>query len=221
MGERKSLFILVVLLAIFFISPFLHASPIAGVVLKALLSVLLISAVYACAQKRHVLIIAAGIAVPALCAHWISYFSARPEPAVIGHVLTALFLVYIICIILKEMVHAKRVTAAVIYGAISTYFLIGMFWASVYSTMELVEPESFAGRPLEVDESDAVECNATPLPGFMYYSLVALTTLGYGDITPVTPPAQVASALEAVVGQLYLAILIAGLVGLHVSQRRE
>ncbi|MEE9226447.1 MAG: potassium channel family protein, partial [Acidobacteriota bacterium] len=54
---------------------------------------------------------------------------------------------------------------------------------------------------------------------FVYYSFVTLSTLGYGDITPVTPPARAFSFLEAVTGQLYLAVLIAGLVGIHISHR--
>jgi hypothetical protein len=65
------------------------------------------------------------------------------------------------------------------------------------------------------------ESSADPLRGLFYYSLVTLTTVGYGDTTPVTPVAQGFSNLEAVLGQVYLAVLIARLVGLQVAQHAD
>ena len=82
-------------------------------------------------------------------------------------------------------------------------------WAFVFSVLEAINPGSFAigDRQIEVG-----------LSLFIYYSFVTITTLGYGDISPITAPANSFSFLEAVTGQLYLAILIARLVGIHIAQ---
>jgi len=82
----------------------------------------------------------------------------------------------------------------------------------------LQTPSSFLmnGQPLS-DASHPLQ----PLNLFLYLSLVTLSSVGYGDIIPVTPPARMIAALEAVVGQLYLAVFIARLVGLHMSSRQD
>ena len=72
------------------------------------------------------------------------------------------------------------------------------------------------GQPLS-DASHPLQ----PLNLFLYLSLVTLSSVGYGDIIPVTPPARMIAALEAVVGQLYLAVFLARLVGLHMSSRQD
>ena len=67
----------------------------------------------------------------------------------------------------------------------------------------------FAGEQmLSVDTND-----------FVYYSMVTLTTLGYGDITPLSASARALAAMEALVGQIYLTVIIARLVGLHMQQK--
>jgi hypothetical protein len=78
--------------------------------------------------------------------------------------------------------------------------------------LETIQPGSFsAGEILEQHQRIA----------FTYYSFVTLTTLGYGDINPLSPQAGTLAILEAIIGQLYLAVLIARLVGMHISQSRE
>jgi voltage-gated potassium channel len=86
-----------------------------------------------------------------------------------------------------------------------------LLWNSVYLLLIALDPESFHfSRALDAGGKD-----------FTYYSFVTLTTLGYGDITPVTDPARSLSLLEAVMGQLYLAVLVARLVGIHIAQSNE
>ena len=86
-------------------------------------------------------------------------------------------------------------------------------WTFAYRILELIQPGSFsAPQALNPGSGDF---------SFLYYSLVTLTTLGYGDITPATTAAKVFSSLEAVIGQLYLVITVAWLVGMHVSKSVE
>jgi VanZ family protein len=92
-----------------------------------------------------------------------------------------------------------------IFGAIVLYLLIGLVWAFAYAVVDLFSPQSFAGRS-----------DASPDPAdWVYFSFVTLTTVGYGDITPVSRVVRALSILEALVGQLYPAVIIARLVSLE------
>jgi hypothetical protein len=114
-------------------------------------------------------------------------------------------------VVLRDVLGRTRVDFTTILGACAAYLLLAMTWAVAYAGLHWVDPTSFA-------------LQGSPYPGeaigtFVYYSLVTITTLGFGDMTPVAPLARSLSALEAVVGQLYLAILVARLVGLQLQQR--
>ena len=92
-----------------------------------------------------------------------------------------------------------------IVGAICVYLLIGVIWSIAYALLDLAAPGSFEGIASEI--SSAWE------PDWIYYSFVTLTTLGYGDMSPVTPIAKVLVILEAVTGMFYFAIVVASLIG--------
>jgi hypothetical protein len=103
---------------------------------------------------------------------------------------------------------SKTVTREVVYAAMLVYFLLAQLWALVYTFLDLIDPASFS---LPGGQGDFLL--------FEYYSFVTLTTLGYGDITPLTKVAKAFSVLEAVVGQLYLVVVVAWFVGMHVSRK--
>lgn len=98
-------------------------------------------------------------------------------------------------------------------GAACIYLLSGALWGIVYFLLSVASPGSFAGI---VGETWSEQLNE-----FIYYSFVTLTTLGYGDISPVLPVARTLCYLEAVLGQFYLTLLVAALVGLHIAGRRS
>jgi hypothetical protein len=106
-----------------------------------------------------------------------------------------------------------RAVADRILGAISVYLLIGLAWAKVYQTLDVVTPGAFR---FPADTAWA----ATGLPRFAYLSFITLATVGYGDVTPATPIAGTLAWLEAVTGQLYLAITVARLVALSLADER-
>jgi voltage-gated potassium channel Kch len=101
------------------------------------------------------------------------------------------------------------VTRRRIEGAIAAYVLLGVTWAQAYEMVALAHAGAFAGR---VDDTGG-------FTGWLYYSFVTLTTVGYGDIVPVHPIARSLAVLEALTGQLYPAILLARLVSLEVTSR--
>ncbi len=96
-------------------------------------------------------------------------------------------------------------------GAVSIYLLLGLIWAIVYAGILEFDPSAFNG--------DVGGPWLETIPEFVYFSFVSLTTLGYGDISPATPIARFVVYLEAITGQLYLAIMVAGLVGVGIADR--
>ncbi|MCC9656769.1 potassium channel family protein [Rhodopirellula halodulae] len=109
------------------------------------------------------------------------------------------------------------VDARRIIGAVSIYFLLGLLWAFFYTLIELIEPGSF-----RIANADAEsQSNSRLLSEFIYFSNVTLTTLGYGDIVPESRPAKTMALLEAMLGQLYIAIVIARMVGMQVAQHQK
>lgn len=117
----------------------------------------------------------------------------------------------------EDVFSAGPVDVNRIVGAVSIYFLLGFAWAFIYALIELGIPESF-----EFKTFDSFDGSHTGFVSeFFYFSNVTLTTLGYGDVVPLSPPARMFATLQAMVGQLYVAIVIARLVGLHISQQQS
>ena len=108
-----------------------------------------------------------------------------------------------------------------IFGAICVYLLIGLCWALMYSALEHVQDDSFqiAHRTMTVSLKDGRE--VTSYSQMVYFSFVTMTSLGYGDMTPRTPAAQTLTWMQAVLGQLYLTVLIARLVSVLPRRTQE
>jgi hypothetical protein len=123
------------------------------------------------------------------------------------------FLLVSISYTMKQVVFGTEINANRLVGAICVYLLLGVIWALAYSFVDLVSASSFAG----VDGDATAGWNAT----WVYYSFVTLTTLGYGDILPLSATARSLAYLEAIVGQFYIAVLVAGLVSAYISDRQS
>jgi hypothetical protein len=115
-------------------------------------------------------------------------------------------------IVIVQVFRGGRVTANRIKGAVAAYLLFGLTWANAYHLMASLYPGAFAG---------VVPQGTTFSAAWIYFSFVTLTTVGYGDITPVALPARSLTILEALTGQLYPSILIARLVSLELLHRNE
>ena len=117
-----------------------------------------------------------------------------------------------ILVMLRYIFTAVSVTVDVLYAAAAVYFLLSFLFVPIYGMLETAHPGSFVDNTLN-----------TPVhwQQFVYYSLVTLSTAGYGDILPVDPWARMLAAFEATTGVLYVAILMARLVSLYEAQRRK
>jgi hypothetical protein len=141
-----------------------------------------------------------------------------PEPALISRVqsqaLLALQFGFVAFLVLRHLVSVKQVTTDTVMSAISGFLLLAMFWATLYAITEALAPGSY------LMHDQPAGAHPTGHIVFLYFSLVTITTLGYGDIVPGSPAAGMLASLEAVVGQLYVAILVARIVALRVSEPR-
>jgi voltage-gated potassium channel len=131
------------------------------------------------------------------------------------------FLVIVGVSILMRALHTKRVTFDTISAALCVYMLMGLAWAFIFSNIYIFDTHAFSFPPHEAMGQTPAELFHHTVSAFMYYSFVTLASIGYGDITPVSPPARALSALEGISGQLYLAILVASLVGIRISQAMQ
>ena len=205
---HRFLFLLIAIMLLFVLHPLTEGFVRISFILDILTSVILLSAIYAVGETRGTLIFALITALPASLAHWINWFLKIPILDLIDVSLSALFLTFATVTIVNQLFRQKRVTADLIRGAICGYFLIGLMWSFVYALLEMIQAGSFcSGQAGELD-----------MNGLIYFSFVTLCTTGYGDITPATDQARFLSILEAVMGQMYLAVNIAALVAIRISQ---
>jgi len=100
-----------------------------------------------------------------------------------------------------------------IVGAVCVYLLLGVMWSIAYTVLEFLQPDSFKGLTELVSPAWKLD--------WIYFSFVTITTLGYGDITPLTQTARSLTVTEAIVGQFYIAVLVAGLVSAYISSKRD
>lgn len=170
-------------------------------------------------QGRHVAVVLV-LGLPAFISRILA--SALPDTPALNSavlVLSAVFFGYLIWNILRDIMGTSRTTSERIFGALCAYILIGVMFALLYAHLEFRDPgaAAFTVSNTAVIESAATEAGLLPL--FIYYSFVTLTTLGYGDITPVSEAARTLAWMEALLGQLYLAVMVAGFVAAHMTAR--
>ena len=152
------------------------------------------------------------LAFPTLIIHWANYFvEVNKLPLnlpLLGEIFSGLFFAFMVVVILGYIFKETQITTDTIAGAICAYFLIGLMWASIFAILESCQERSFQ-MPQNMQAASF---------SFKYYSFVTLTTLGYGDITPISNQARSLSLLEAITGQIYLATLVARLVAINIVQ---
>ncbi|GMQ79131.1 MAG: hypothetical protein BMS9Abin02_1689 [Anaerolineae bacterium] len=139
--------------------------------------------------------------------------------AVTYYAAIALFVAYAVAAILYEVTQARKFNYNLIVSALAAYLLLALLWAILYTIIEILKPGSFGINPLLIEAETIATIEIFPL--ILYFSLITLTTVGYGDITPVSPIARSVASIEPIVGQLLLAVLVAWLVGMYIIDTIE
>jgi Ion channel len=167
------------------------------------------------AQKKRRSKIGWLLAIPAVIERIALVVVKSPHVIVTGLIFWLAFFVYITWSELRAVLRQKEVTGETISLSISIYLLLGLTWGMFYIVLYYLQPHafSFGGSPTSASPS-----GAEIFPVLVYFSLTTLSTVGFGDITPLTLQARYAAVAEGITGQFYLAILVARLVGLYMSR---
>ena len=213
--------LLAILSLVIVLSPLLAAAGLDWLTSYVLGPATLISATIAVTEARIARYIAVALLAISLLAEAVAWLRPVAPFFIAARVANTVLLLYVSGAILRHVVTRKRVTRDTILGAICVYMLLGVCFYHLFTIVELWDPGAFTLTGRLLAEADAQMRPAGRYPELVYYSFVTLTTLGYGDITPVHPLARSLATFEAVVGQLYLAVLVAALVGTLLAQARE
>jgi len=213
--NRKYLILILVIIGALIAKSFTHRVFVSDA-LSTLTVVAVLSVVFRGWRERTV---AFAMAAASIAVEWSQYLYLPDEHqllrAVAYHGLLVLFFGFTVAVILRNIFADTAITGDKVFGVACGYLLAAGMWADVYALTELLLPESFGTRPELAQELSSWH-GRTAL--FDYFSLVTLTTMGYGDVTPLQPPATVLATLEAVFGQFYIAVVVAALVGLRLTQ---
>jgi hypothetical protein len=202
-----SIFSGLLLVFVFVLPPLAPPSAGGSLVVDAAFALVLVSGVLALSERGTAWRLLMATALLSVAIVLGSHMIPVPEPVVDVAELGAFAL--LLLVVLGQTFRAGPVTLHRVLGGISAYLLLGVVWAESYTLLEAVQPGSFSGA---VDAGRASR-------GWLYFSFVTLTTVGYGDILPVRPAARSLAMLEAVTGPLYMAVLLARLVSLAVTSR--
>jgi hypothetical protein len=197
------------------LQPFLQRFEIGVELLRIFFLMTLGAALYAISDNKRRFVIGLILGLTAVAIMGSSYVVHEARLLGPAFIISDFLLIFVAVHILRYVLKAGQVTADKIYGAVCVYLLIGMIWTGGYFVSEMFSPGS-----LQLDGVDLTEVAGSPeaiLSKCLYYSYVTLTTLGYGDIKPTQPPTQALAYVEAITGQLYLAVLVARLVALHIA----
>ena len=189
--------------------------------LDVLFTVALLTALYSVSSNRRLLFAGIILVTPIFILGLSDYAKTDFYLTLLVYTLAITFFGLVGISILIHIMSEERVTSDLIYGSACVYLLIGFAWAIAYGFIEVLLQGSFRIDGTVMSHPDLLGQYSFLNDNLTYYSFVTLTTLGYGDIIPMTGPAKLSSALEAVVGQLYIALLVARLVGLQISQSME
>ncbi len=182
-----------------------------------MLAAILIGALVETVRSGHNALWALVLGLPAIGARVLAAFrDDTPVQNTTVLLFNAVFFGFLIWNLLHDLNRGDRRTSERIFGALCAYVFIGILFALVFTHMEYRRPGSFATSQEAILEEAGTEANLMSI--FTYYSFVTLTTLGYGDVTPVAEHARTLAWLEALIGQLYLAVMVAGLVAVHISE---
>lgn len=171
-------------------------------------SAVLVLGVMATTKHRGARLGMAALAGLAIASHWLHFFLRQHEVHVVAAAAAAVFLAALVWLITGRVFRGGSINVYRIYGAIAVYLILGILWGEFYVLIYLFEPAAFYFDP-------ATQFGEPPISELIYFSFTTLTTVGFGDIIPVHPMARSLATLEALVGQLYPAVLLARLVTLY------
>jgi voltage-gated potassium channel len=207
----SSIELLVVLVLWLISSPLVMQINHGDLVESVVATVVMLSAILSVGGRRRAMIAGICLVMPPLVGKWCSRLWPDLIPPEVFTIGALVFLVFVVVNLLRFVLRAPKVTSEVLCAAISAYLLMGIAWAFVYCVVAQLSPEAFffsvgTGRKMAGPEA-------------IYFSFVTLSTIGYGDIIPMSPMSRMLAVIEATTGMFYMAVLISRLVALLSTQK--
>ena len=205
--------LLIMLVGSLILNPFIEGTLLFTVV-DLTLALTLISAVLACSKNRVRMMAGLAFSLVVVGLSWYRNHSGVEAVSIVYSSLALAFFVYVTAIVLINVFRESTgVSADTICGALAGYLLIGVVWAFAYALLDVLLPGSIAGLREQSSPNGYQQ--------YLGYSFVTLTTLGYGNVLPANAKAESLAAAEAIVGQVYLTVLVARLVALNLTSSRR
>ncbi len=205
---RNNVILLICLLMLVFLFPFFHTKD--ALVRDLLQTAIFFSGIFSLDFSPKSLKILLPLGVITAATTWLEHFLHNDISNLIDSITTFLFLVAIVVLLIRHIAHSRRVTPTIILSAINGYLLLGVLGAALLAIAASVDKIYLSIETAGI----AFPGNRAPeMFDYLYFSFVTLTTLGYGDVTPVSHLSRSTAVMLAITGQLYMTILIAMLVG--------
>lgn len=198
------------LIALLLLPPFFDNN--FGLTHKLIWSASLLACLWLITHDRFMLLLGSVLALPCLVINWeVFLLEGAAWTSVTYNFCTIFFLLFITVHLLRFVIAAKKVNSDLIFASLCAYLLVALVWSRIYVLIELFVPGSFSVDASLFQNSEEIAAL------FTYYSFVTISTLGYGDVAPITQLARSWATMEAILGQLYLAIVVARLMGLYIG----
>ena len=206
--KSRFLYIVLVIMLVILVMPFIrHTGTLGWLTSSLLIAMIPLASYYALSADRKRAIVLILLSLPFVFLDALHLFYARGYLSVIMYSFGSLLYLYIVILLLKNLLTRETITTDMIYCAISIYLLIGIMWAGIYGLLETLAPGSFSTTSGAVD--------------YIYFSFVTLTTVGYGDVAPLTVLSKRLAVFEAGMGSIYMAIIVALIVGRYLSPQAD
>jgi hypothetical protein len=201
---NRFIYIILTIMAVLLVNPFIRPLGKIGYFFATLLITMIpLASFYALNEDRKRAIIILFICAPFVILDGINMFFTNRYLMVVAYSFGTILYFYIIVLLVRNLLTQRVITANLIYCAISIYLMIGIMWAGIYVVLEGISPYSFSG--------------ASETPDLLYFSFVTLTTVGFGDVAPLSILGKRLAVFEAAMGGIYMAVIIALIVGRYMS----
>jgi hypothetical protein len=210
--DNRFIFLFFSLMLYFIIPPFFVDTTNRMHIISGLFSLMLVLSVYAIEKNKSLLHVSIFLAALVIIVHWlgtIQGFSFRTTVFDIS--INAVFFGLITISVIGTIIRCQEVTASTIFGAICGYLLMGLTWSFIHLLIHAGNEHAYTIPALSPNSHQIGTLN------FIYFSFTTMSTVGYGDIVPVSHVARTFSWLEAITGQIYLTVWIARLIAMHIT----
>ncbi len=209
-SSERYLILMGLILSLLIVGPILESFVAVGNVIDVFMTATVICMLYLITNRKRLLYFGGVLAGIMILTMWLDNFFEHDIFSTVSMICGILLTLVVTKNTLMLIIKTETVSREVVYAAMLLYILIAKMWAMVYMLLYLIDAAAFN-----------LSGGLGNLLLFEYYSFVTLTTLGFGDITPLTNVAKMFSALEAVIGQLYLVVVIAWFVGMRVATKSK